>query len=105
MATPGAHVGRVEAATRRAVERMRLDVGSAAEVLGEAAVSLASATDAATRKGSASAAAMSARELRETLAALAAAVDTGGDEDPFDRLAREMRESVSVSPADGRSGE
>lgn len=101
MATVGAHVGRVEAATRRAVQRMKLETGSSAEVLGEAAVSLACATDAATAKGSASAAAMSARELRETLAALATVLDGGPDEDPFDRLAREMRESVEAS-GDGR---
>ena len=94
--------GGVEAATRRAVERMGLPEGSPAAAMGESAVALALVTESAARKGSASAAAMSARELRETLNALAeAAKPVDVAEDPFDRLAREMREAVETS-GDGR---
>ena len=97
-------VGPVEGAARTAVARLGAHVASAEDVLGHLVVSLACAVDKATEKGSASAAAMAGRELRESLAALAAALDTGDDEDPFDRLAREMRESVSGEAGDGRSG-
>ena len=97
-----AGTGGVEAATRRAVERMGLPEGSPLAALAESAIALALVTESAARKGSASAAAMSARELRETLAALAeAAKPVEIVEDPFDRLAREMREAVEAS-GDGR---
>ena len=87
--------GPVELAARRAVARIDAPAGSDEAVLAQVVVSLAAATDHATSKGHASAAAMSARELREALVALRGLLAAGeGDEDPFERLVREMRESV-----------
>ena len=87
--------GPVERAARRAVAQVDAPVGSDEAVLAQVVVSLAAVTDLASSKGHASAAAMSARELREALAALRTLLaGTGAQEDPFDRLVREMRESV-----------
>lgn len=77
-------VGPVRAATERMIRAMCLEVDSVEWFLGELSISLASAVDAATRKGSAASAAQASRELRDAVAQI---VGDGVEEEVVDPLA------------------
>ena len=76
-------VGPVRSATERMIRAMCLEVDSVEWFLGELSMSLASAVDAATRKGSAASAAQASRELRDAVAQI---VGDGAEEESVDPL-------------------
>lgn len=88
-------VGPVRSATERMIRAMCLEVDSVEWFLGELSISLASAVDAATRKGSAASAAQASRELRDAVAQI---VGDGVEEevvDPLTLLVAQMQSEVA----------